>query len=322
MRVAVRLWPLIAIGAIASRPAGQVRSPGGRSSAALVYDGTRKEMLLYGGTRTDSSAHGDAFPSDLWAWNGRSWRQLIPSNGVEPPGRALPHLAYDAARQRVVMFGGRRETTRGSVELPRDIWEWDGTRWHEITSDTLRILHAVVAYDPAHRRVVLFGGIGKAGISRTVMEWDGRTWHGRDNGGPPAGTADAFPVVSSVTPEGELVVVTMQSGRSSDSVASLTWTWSGISWTRHELGPAITSLQPAAGAPDGSMYVYQTSAFWLSAPVMHTRSSSGVWTHLSPQVRPEIHGIPAAAYDPDRKRFVIYSDALWEWNGARWEKRP
>jgi hypothetical protein len=331
MRAVPHLWVLLALGAAVpavvvdahprhpaaapnavSRPVAQAPSPAGRTAAALVYDVTRKEMLLWGGIASD----GKTFPNDLWAWNGSSWRQLVPRDGVAPLGRSHHNLVYDEARRRVVLIGGRR----GPGKLG-DTWEWDGARWHEITSGTFPILHPTVVYDGMRRRVVLFGGSDLAGLLRKLMGWNGRAWEVLDSVGPPLAKEAGIPVISAVTPAGELLSVIEQSGRSSDSVALLTWTWNGTSWTRRELGPAMTSLQPAASAPDGTIYIYQSFGEWLTAPLVHTRSPAGVWTSVSPSVRPEPNLFPAAAYDPIRKRFVLYGNAYWEWDGARWAKR-
>ena len=80
-------------------------------------------------------------------------------------------MAYDAARQVVVLFGWS-----GTV----DTWEWDNTRWIKKTppnAPSPRRLHAMV-YDSARQVVVLFGGID---LSRVVglndtWEYDGTTW--------------------------------------------------------------------------------------------------------------------------------------------------
>jgi hypothetical protein len=332
MRANAHLWPLLVVGAVAlsvavghappgdaagvaiatARRTSQAPGPAGRSGAALVYDATRKEMLLWGGIAPDR----ETLPDDLWAWNGSSWRRLTPADGVAPPGRAYHTLVYDAARQRVVLIGGRR--TSG---LLGDVWEWDGARWQEITTDTFPILHATVVYDETRRSAVLFGGLGRDGLLRKVMGWNGRTWRVLDSAGPPLPSTAGLPVVSTITPTGRLITVVEQSGRSSDSVAMMTWTWNGTAWTQGELGPAMTSLQPATGAPDGTIYIYQKTGEWLTAPLVHTRSPAGVWASVSPPVRPEPDLFPAAGYDPERKRFVLYGNDYWEWDGARWEKR-
>ncbi len=64
-------------------------------------------------------------------------------------------LAYDVARQRVVLFGGG-----GNTGVLSDTWEWDGSNWTQrapTNSPSSRVYHAM-AYDAARQRVVLFGG--------------------------------------------------------------------------------------------------------------------------------------------------------------------
>jgi hypothetical protein len=56
-----------------------------------------------------------------------------------------------------VLVGGSDLTGKGN-----DTWEWDGNNWieqHPIVSPPARAQHAL-AYDSAHRSVVLFGGLG------------------------------------------------------------------------------------------------------------------------------------------------------------------
>src|SRR5262245_28460927 len=80
-------------------------------------------------------------------------------------------MAYDAARQRVVLFGG-------SESLLGDPWEWDGVRWvprNPAARPTPRSDHAL-AYDSARKRVVLFGGRDGSGSLQDTWEWDGVTW--------------------------------------------------------------------------------------------------------------------------------------------------
>jgi hypothetical protein len=63
--------------------------------------------------------------NDLWSWDGTTWRLLAESG---PPARAMGALAYDEARDRLVLFGGRR----GWPDDLNDTWEWDGRAWHEV----------------------------------------------------------------------------------------------------------------------------------------------------------------------------------------------
>jgi hypothetical protein len=84
--------------------------------------------------------------------------------------RSSPASAYDAARGRTVLFGGR----------PTDAttFEWDGTAWTQrrpAVSPSARYEHAM-AYDAARGRVVLFGGQDPIGRLADTWEWDGSQW--------------------------------------------------------------------------------------------------------------------------------------------------
>jgi len=81
-----------------------------------------------------------------------------------PLPRAEPALAYDGARQRTVLFGGRHDDPGLA-----DTWEWDGTVWTRrspVQSPPARI-GAALAYDAARGRTVLFGGRSATALSDT-----------------------------------------------------------------------------------------------------------------------------------------------------------
>jgi hypothetical protein len=72
-----------------------------------------------------------------------------------PSPRYGQAMAYDAARGRVVLFGG---SSGLSGELA-DTWEWDGANWTLVNAPGPwpRLVHTM-AYDAARARIVLFGG--------------------------------------------------------------------------------------------------------------------------------------------------------------------
>ncbi|HKG92413.1 MAG TPA: hypothetical protein VKA84_10995 [Gemmatimonadaceae bacterium] len=321
---------VVVVAALLALPAAaQAPSPGPRTGALMVYDAARRQVLLFGGVAADEGGQGEPYPDDLWAWDGKSWRVLpVPAGAARPVGRDVPHLAYDAARQRVVMFGGRRgRGPDGRVELLSDSWEWDGARWHEIRDAGLpNVIHAATWYDPVRRRVGMYGGITHAGLSRTLSEWDGAHWVARDSAGPASPVAGA-----AVAPSGEVILLMMQSGRAEDSVASRVWLWDGASWTRGEEGPAVTSLQPAAGAPDGTLYLLQSwGPSWLSSASTYVRDARGAWTRVATTASPGVRSTVAAAYDAGRRRLVVYGGWVrgqpvlgdtWEFDGKEWARR-
>jgi hypothetical protein len=87
---------------------------------------------------------------------------------------AMHAMAYDSARQRLVVFGGQ---TIG--QWLNQTWEYDGTSWSRCApavSPGARIGH-VTAYDAARGRTVLFGGLGiPTSALNDTWEWDGKSW--------------------------------------------------------------------------------------------------------------------------------------------------
>src|SRR5688500_16231631 len=90
-----------------------------------------------------------------------------------PAARSLHGMIYDAARARVLLFGGR-----GAGGPLNDTWTWDGTRWTRVaTTGPSARLEPLLTYDSNRQRVVLVGGIDAAfNRIRDMREWDGTTW--------------------------------------------------------------------------------------------------------------------------------------------------
>lgn len=94
--------------------------PPARHSATMAYDEARDVHVLTGGA-TKFNATG-VF-QDTWEFDGASWKQV---RVVAPPRKLfLSSMTYDAARQRIVMFGG---TSPGWVYRD-EVVEYDGKTW-------------------------------------------------------------------------------------------------------------------------------------------------------------------------------------------------
>ena len=81
-------------------------APSARSRHTAVYDAVGNRMIAFGGT--DSSS----FFNDVWVLSNANgsggtpaWTQLAPS-GTAPPAREAPAAVYDAAGNRMIVFGG------------------------------------------------------------------------------------------------------------------------------------------------------------------------------------------------------------------------
>jgi len=133
-------------------------APGARYGAGIALDPLQHRLFVNGGMSTA----GDDTHSDAWALSldmPHTWTQLAP-DAVRPPLRGGAGDGYDAARQRLVVFGGSNEL--GGFR--NDTWALDlgmTPQWSPIaaqgTPPPARYFHAS-AWDDAHDRLVVCGG--------------------------------------------------------------------------------------------------------------------------------------------------------------------
>ena len=97
-------------------------SPPARHLFAKAYDAERERAILFGGL-----GGGQVELFDLWAWTGAEWNELT-FTGAAPEGRQRHAMAYDVARDRLVLFGGQADDA-----ILDDLWEWDGSEWNELS---------------------------------------------------------------------------------------------------------------------------------------------------------------------------------------------
>jgi hypothetical protein len=214
------------------RPTHSSPRPARRNFAQMVFDSARGRSVLFGGS-------GTTLFGGTWAWDGTRWSQL-PGSGPSP--RAGHAMAYDAARDRVVLFGGND----GSAVL-NDTWEFDGTQWTFIpTSGPQPRQYHSMAYDPVRQRVVMVGGMNN--LSQRVggtWEWDGVTWRLRTETGP-TGRNYASLVYDEARQAVMLVGGQIPNRPGGEYGESDAWAWNGQSWTQILVSIAIRSYGAAA----------------------------------------------------------------------------
>jgi hypothetical protein len=109
------------------------RGPVGRRDYSMTYDERRRVVLLHGGGAGSGPATRRF--SDLWQWDGERWTE-VPQRDTTPGHRYLSAMAYDAARDRTVLYGGYACDRAGrSCGVRDDTWEWDGARWEHVAAD-------------------------------------------------------------------------------------------------------------------------------------------------------------------------------------------
>src|SRR5262249_49971951 len=136
-------------------------------------------------TRQRSVAFGLSANSQLatWEWDGVTWSKI--GTATQPPSRQRHAMAWDAARQRVVLYGGMLGT---AGPVASDLWEWDGASWTQRARawGPRGRGGRSMAYDEARRRLVVFGGsaFGATAPLQDTWEWDGNAWSMASSSGP------------------------------------------------------------------------------------------------------------------------------------------
>jgi len=159
--------------------------PSPRLQARMVFDEAAGQGVLFGGRGAEDPATGLTHGTDeTWIFLRDQWLQQFPANAPAP--RSSHAMAYDSKRARVLVHGGRAESTelRGRFSLLDDTWEWKGGDWRKLDTGSAPPArnYADMAYDRVRDRVVLFGGYRYAADGRTIetlydtWEFDGSTW--------------------------------------------------------------------------------------------------------------------------------------------------
>jgi hypothetical protein len=280
---------------------GQAGAGGGTTDAADAMPGDG------GGSDLPGSDTGDGGLSDLAPGPPGTWSPIPRSGGAWPPADEYAALVYDSARDVLVLLAAPQDPN-----LPLDLWEFAlaTSTWKNGYPSPAPSYSAWprsrtgfgVAYDSRRGRTFLFGGVYAANFD-DLWEWDGTsgTWMAlTPNPRPPSWPLNRY-----------------GAGLAYDNDRGRLVLFGGV------------GLDP------------QVLGYLLHDDLWEWDAGAGAWTDRTPDPRPAAW--PAArqyfgmAYDPDRKRFVVFGgDAgtvpqitgmrladLWEWDGgaATWQQR-
>lgn len=295
---------------------------GARSCHAMAYVPTLGGVVAFGGAR----ACGVDVLTDatVWLWNGTLWKAV----GAPFPGQREDVLvAFDSRRQALVLYGGRRAGT-----VHRDTWEYAARGWQRRAAPTDSgpgpLEHAAMAFDPRRGRSVVFGGGARDGrMFDATFEWDGTGWRRVAAAGPPARVGHSL-----AWSDADSAVLLYGGFSSAGSFRDL-WTWDGTRWARIDSAGPATTEGPALVAADGTVWL-------VGAPVgVGDGATLGVWARRDARwVRLDRGSGPAVrvgqgvAYDPSRRRLVLFggffpatnraSAEVWEFAGSVWRLTP
>lgn len=291
--------------------------PPARDGAAMAFDSTTNQTILFGGFSNGQLLH------DTWSWDGAKWTQLFPA--TSPPSRSDGTMAFDPTTNQIILFGGFSGT--GNVA---DTWSWDGSNWTQLTpadSPSARA-GARMAFDSINNLLILFGGFSGSVVVNDTWNWNGTNWvqllDGSTNS--PPGRADftmAFgPTIDQMIVFGGFGPVTFLND---------TWSWDGATTTWIELNNGSTGSPPVR---DNAVMGYdpvtnQNILFGgrnTSGDLGDTWSWDGTaWTGpLTLTTSPSARDTASFALDANNNLILfggingnLFGDT-WSWDGTEW----
>jgi hypothetical protein len=267
-------------------------------------------------------------------------------------------MAADPANGTVVLFGGLAEGNCDVSTCSNQTWTWDGTQWTQQTPKHSPPPRngAAMAYDPATRTVVLFGGWNydasvfppNVAYLGDTWTWNGKDWTEQRPARSPGERLTALvtdPATQSVLLEGgqhavpSLCTPTDQLDCLFEPVID-TWSWNGHTWIqRHPHTQPALGFGAAFAADPATRTVV---VFGGGSPFAGPQSDQ-TWTwngrdwtqQFPPGEHPTARTGNGLAYDPATGRVVLFggeqaldqqglptsSDETWTWDGTRWTQQ-
>lgn len=228
-------------------------------------------------------------------------------------------MADDAARQRLVLFGGY------SGAQFADTWEWNGVAWSPVAANgpPARYYHAM-AYDSQRGRTVLFGGSGAFGNFGDTWEWNGISWTQLVPTASPSGRS-----FHAMAYDGVRQRVVLFGGSANGTHFADTWEWDGSTWTQRTPTSSPVARFAHAMAYDS---VRQRVVVFGGEDGINRLGDTWEWdgSNWVPSFSanyPPARSQHAMAYDIARQRVILfggrgtvgnYLGDTWEWDGNNW----
>jgi hypothetical protein len=262
------------------------------------------------------------FYNDLWAFDGSTWQPLGES-GEKISG---VRLAWDAARRRVVSFGGYSGRPRGELRV------LEGDRWGTPSPlAAMPVAEPGFVYDVRRDRLVAFGGATRPGrAAGETWEHDGTAWAKFAGPSPPARQAHAM-VFDEQRARTVLFGGMGESGPGQAPPSfGETWEFDGTVWVKHE-APGPSPRHSAGAAYDARRgLVILFGGLGADGFLGDTWAWNGAaWTKLAER-GPEPRAMGQMAYDKRRDRIVLFGgrngwpdgdlNDTWEWDGSAWKR--
>lgn len=243
----------------------------------MTYDAATASVVLFGGNPMQA-AIGEL--NDTWTFDGSRWTRVFTAHS--PPARRAASMAYDAATQTVLLFGGHD----AAGDTLGDMWSWDGTDWTQLQPAHLPPArsYAAMSYDAAHQQLVLFGGASSSSATYLDDTWlySAGDWTQVLLSPQPTGRAEA-----AMAYDARDSVTVLFGGAGEQGSLNDTWTWDGSMWTMQ----VYTGTLPAARSGHAMAYDAALGKVVMTggsvAPDTWTWDLTSGWTQFSGATQPD-----------------------------------
>lgn len=298
-------------------------APPPRSEAAIAYDSIRHLTVLFGGL--------DPAPRtalvDTWEFDGATWTSS--ARASKPAPEDTGSAVFDPRRGSVVWSDGS------------DTWELDASGWHlrpAAGAPGALCQGDSMAFDSLRHRAIAIGGCGPGTLGQT-WAFDGQ-WRAIPTAHAPAPTRPDTIAMAYDAARDRVVLY--------DIAAGATWLFDGSDW--NQLLPGLGAAGARPRAPDtrfGTVMefdaargvivrfgVSQTTEDGVVSDSQTSEFDGAQWIDRAPATRPRPRAQPALAYDPVRRRIVVFGGGptnpddgrtaindVWEYDGNDWTER-
>lgn len=306
--------PSVGQQATATQPAASCAASPALESYAMTFDAMRSQVVIFGG-----GAPGGTLSADTWGWDGQTWTCVAPAAATGPSPRSASMLAYDAARQVIVLYGGR--VGRDGL---RDTWELGATGWsRKSATGPTPDPHGVMAYDATTQAVLLYHSLGDDGPGRATWKWTGTEWT-RVATEPAQQFPNAMFASNGSRPA---LLMTARSTGKPDAFDAPIYEWRKSQWkllpTTGDV-PIFSPQAPAARTIAGALLY----AGFESGGAVTTYVLNGTVWRKHPGASPPRRRGAQMVFDARRGVAVLHGgddgqrvlSDTWEWNGQEWRK--
>lgn len=303
-------------------------SPTARAAHGMVYDSIGSRIVLFGGRQQKTSIDGKiTLFNDTWVWDGGNWSEIHTPNAPDP--RHLFGMAFDSARNRIVLYGGSHYAADGETfEALGDTWEFDGTTWTKIAVATEpKVNYPQLAYDAARNQVIMIGSDDTVATAMYAYDPVGRAWNKLTPEKLPSCANDSSVVYR---PSTQTVVLTGGVCNATTSVFDSTWEWNGTNWTETvtTMGRS-TATAIAYDAVRDAIALYGGFPAFSSVPTPATTVlQNKVWRFAVADFRPSPRSLSSFTSDPVKNTVWLYgglfdqaesfSNELWGYRNNQW----